>query len=134
MQTWTSLIHHARLFGQAILLSCPIGHAKKRARITTEKIAFCSLLPMRMTLLPVLVQKIMSSLITKLHRIANKIFRWLENNHVKPNPGKSHVPLSSNTQRVVLFDNVQITLSLKEKLLGITFDTELKFEKRISKI
>ena len=87
-----------------------------------------------MTLLPVLVQKIMSSLITKLHRITNKIFRWLENNHMKANPGKSHVPLSFKTQRVVPFDNVQITLSLKEKLLGITFDTELKFEKRISKI
>ena len=39
-----------------------------------------------------------SSVITELQRIANKIFRWFENNHMKANPGKSLVPLSSNIQ------------------------------------
>ena len=33
----------------------------------------------------------MSSLITELQRIANKIFSWFENNNVKVNPEKSHV-------------------------------------------
>ena len=51
----------------------------------------------------------MSSVITKLQRIANKIFRWFENNYMKANPEKSHVLLlSSNIQRVVLCDNVQV--------------------------
>ena len=76
----------------------------------------------------------MSSVITKLQRIANKIFRWFENSHMKANPGKSHVLLSSNIQRVVPFDYVQITSILSEKLLGITFDLELKFEEHISKV
>ena len=35
----------------------------------------------------------MSSVITELKRIANKIFRWFENNHVKVHPRKSHVLL-----------------------------------------
>ena len=76
----------------------------------------------------------MSSIITEFQRIANKIFRWFENNHMKANPGKSHVRLSSNIQRVVSFDNVQITSNLCEKLLGITFDSESKFKEHISKI
>ena len=53
---------------------------------------------------------------------------------MKANPGKNHVLLSSNIQRVVPFDNVQITSSLNEKLIGITFDLKLKFEEHISKI
>ena len=53
---------------------------------------------------------------------------------MKANPGKSHVLLSSNITRVAPFDNVQITSCLREKLLGITFDSELKFEEHISKI
>ena len=53
---------------------------------------------------------------------------------MKANPGKSNVLLSSNIERVVPFDNVQITSSLSEKLLRVTFDSELKFEEHISKI
>ena len=53
---------------------------------------------------------------------------------MKANLGKNHVLLSSNILREVPFDNVQITSSLSEKLLGITFDSELKFEGHISKI
>ena len=76
----------------------------------------------------------MSSVITELQRIANKIFRWFENNYVKGNAGKSHVLLSSNIQRRVPFSNVQIISSLRENIFGITFDSELKFEEHISRI
>ena len=50
----------------------------------------------------------MSSVITELQRIVNKVFKWFENNHMKTNPGKNHVLLSPNIQRVVPFCNVQI--------------------------
>ena len=70
----------------------------------------------------------MSSVINELQRIANKIFKWFENNHMKANPRKSLVLLSSNIQQVVPFDNVQITSSLSEKLLETTFDLDIKFE------
>ena len=74
------------------------------------------------------------SVITELERIAKNFFRWFENNHMKSYPGKSHVLLSPNIQKVVLFDNVHITSSLREKLLGVTFDPELRHEEHISKI
>ena len=54
---------------------------------------------------------------------------------MKTNPEKKkNVLLISNMQWVVPFDDLQITLSLSEKLLGTTFDSELKFEMHISKI
>ena len=75
----------------------------------------------------------MSSVITELQRIANKVFRWFENNHLNVNPG-SNVLLGSSIKRVVPFDNVGITSRLRKKLLKMTFDSELKFEEHTSKI
>ena len=46
---------------------------------------------------------------------------------MEANPRKSHVLLSSKIQKLVPFHNVQIKSSLSEKLLGITFDLEIKF-------
>ena len=51
---------------------------------------------------------------------------------MKANLGKIHVLLSYNIQRVIPFDNVQITST--ETLLGIVFDSELKFEEHVCKI
>ena len=57
---------------------------------------------------------------------------WYENNNMKVIPQKSRVLLGSNIRGVVPFYKVQITIQ-SQKLLGITFDLELKFEERISK-
>ena len=53
---------------------------------------------------------------------------------MKANPGKCHVILSSNSQRGIHFDNTSVESSLSEKLLGITLDSELKFDQHINKI
>ena len=74
-----------------------------------------------------------SSEISELQRITKKIFDWCKNNNMKADPGKCHVFSSSNTQREILFDNTSIASSLSKKLLGITLDTELKFEEHINK-
>ena len=78
------------------------------------------------------------SLIYVLQRIAKKNFDWCRNmkyeNHMKANPEKCHVILSSNTQREIRFANASIASSPSEKLLGITLDSELKFEEHINKI
>ena len=66
-----------------------------------------------------------SSVITELQKIDQKNFRWYEDNQMKANSEKSDVLLSSNIERVVPFYNVQITSGVCEKLLGITFDSEL---------
>ena len=75
-----------------------------------------------------------SSVVSELQRIAKNIFNWCRNNHVKANPGKYHVILSSITQSEILFVNISIASSLSEKLLGITSDSELKYEEHINKI
>ena len=75
-----------------------------------------------------------SSVIFELQRTAKKISDWCKNNHMNVNPGKCHAMLSSNTQLEIRFENTSIALSLSEKLLGITLDSELKFEKHINKI
>ena len=75
-----------------------------------------------------------SSVISELQRIAKNIFDWCRNNHMKTNPGKCHVILSANTQREIGFANASVASSLREKLLGITLDSELKFEQHVNKI
>ena len=69
-----------------------------------------------------------SSVIFEFQRIAENIFGWCKNNQMKANPGKCHVILSSNSQRGIHFDNTSVESSLSEKLLGITLDSELKFD------
>ena len=71
------------------------------------------------------------------HELQNncqKKFNWCKNNYIKRSYEKSQVILSSNTQRVIRFDNASITSSLSVKLLGITFDSDLKFEEQVNKI
>ena len=53
---------------------------------------------------------------------------------MKSNPRKSHVLLSSNTQRAVPFDNVQIISRSSENFLAVTFNSRFKLEEHISKI
>ena len=53
---------------------------------------------------------------------------------MKANPGKSHILLSNKKTEKVKISDVALTSSFKEKLLGITPDSELKFEKHITDI
>ena len=75
-----------------------------------------------------------SSVISELQRIAKIIFDWCTNNHMKANPEKCHVILSSNTQREIRFANASIASCPSKKSHRITLDSELKFEKHINKI
>ena len=85
------------------------------------------LIVMQMTPCPILVQKICLLSLPNFKELPKLFSRWYEDNHMKTKPGKNHVLFNFSIQRVVLFDNVQIASSLSEKLLGITFDSELKF-------
>ena len=44
-----------------------------------------------------------SSVISELQRITKIFFDWFRNSHMKANPEKCHVILSSNTQREIRF-------------------------------
>ena len=62
------------------------------------------------------------------------MFKWFENNYMKANPGKSHILLSNKERGKVKINDVVLTSSVEEKLLGITIDSELKLEKHITNI
>lgn len=47
-------------------------------------------------------------------------------------PGKSQIPLNSD-ETVDTFENVPIKSGVRQKFIGITFDSELKFEVHTSK-
>ena len=71
---------------------------------------------------------------TAISDTSTKIFNWFGNNHMKANPGKCHVLLSTKSPEVASTDGIQITSSTAETLLGITIDSELNFENYLSAI
>ena len=63
------------------------------------------------------------------------LFEWLRNNCLKANPDKSHLILSKVDQsNFATTDGHEIQNSQRVKLLGITIDSELKFDMHLSKI
>ena len=74
------------------------------------------------------------SVALKLQASATKLFLWFKNNHLKANPGKSHILLSSKKPEIVSVDGISIAASSHEKLLGVIIYSELKFENHITEI
>ena len=71
---------------------------------------------------------------SELEDISTKVFNRFGNNHMKANPGKCYLLLSTKSPEVVSIDGIQITSSTAETLLGITIDSELNFENYLSAI
>ena len=67
------------------------------------------------------------SVALELQTSAAKLFRCFKNNHLKANPGKSHILLSSKKPEIVSVDGISLAASSHEKLEGVTIDSELKF-------
>ena len=68
------------------------------------------------------------TVISGLQAISTKVFNWFGNNHMKANPGKCHLLLSTKSPEVISVDGIQIKSSTAETLLGITIDSELNFD------
>ena len=68
------------------------------------------------------------SVALELQASAAKLFRWFKNNHLKANPGKSHILY------LVPVNGIPLPTSSREKLLGVTIDSELKFENQITEL
>ena len=73
-------------------------------------------------------------IILELQLVASRLYKQFENNHMKANSGKSHILLGNKKAEKMKINNVLLTSSVKEKLLNITLDSELKFEKHITDI
>ena len=65
---------------------------------------------------------------------AAKLLHWFKNNHLKANPGKSHILLGTNKFEIVSIDGVPLAASSHEKFVGVTIDSELKLENHIKKL
>ena len=74
------------------------------------------------------------SVIAELQITANKLFYWFECNHLKANPHKSLLLLSTKTPINVSIGDVSLTTSTTETLLGIIIDLELSFDQHFSSI
>ena len=67
---------------------------------------------------------------SELQDISSKVFNWFGNNHMKANPGKCHLLLSTKSPEVVSIDEIQIT----SKHFRNSIDSELNFENHLSAI
>ena len=75
-----------------------------------------------------------TSVALELQAFATKIFRWFKNNHLKANPGKPHILLSTKKSEIVSIDGIVLAASSAEKLLGVTINSVLKFQKHITEL
>ena len=66
--------------------------------------------------------------------LSKSIFEWFENNGMKANPDKCHLLLSKNENFDANVNENRIYNSKFEKLLGVTFDSQLNFNHHIFKI
>ena len=65
---------------------------------------------------------------------ATKLFCWFKNNHLKANPGKSHILLCFKKAEIVSVDRISFFASSYEKLLEVIIDSELKFDNNIKEL
>ena len=70
------------------------------------------------------------SVALELQTTTTKLFSWFKNNHLKANPGKSHILLSSKKSEIVSVAGIPLATSFNEKLLGITTESCPKVSKK----
>ena len=66
-------------------------------------------------------------MITCLKRTADDLFTWFNNNGMKAKADKYHLLLNTKEKLQANISNYTIINSDKEKLLGVTIDSHLKF-------
>ena len=62
------------------------------------------------------------------------LFPWFNNNFMKANIDKSHILLSCSEPSTALIDGSSIESNMKEVLLGITIDRDLKFDEHVNNL
>ena len=71
------------------------------------------------------------TVISDLHVISSKLFHWFAYNHLKANPGKCHLLLSSTAPADLTIGDTSITKSTKETLVGIIIDSDHSFDAQV---
>ena len=70
--------------------------------------------------------------IESLERASVSLFRWFENNLFKGNTDKCHFLVSTSKEVSLNVNNFKIKNSDCEKLLGVKFDSKLRFDQQIT--
>ena len=83
---------------------------------------------------PYCASKSAESVVNNLEQSSTILFKWLNNNYMKVNTGKSHLLLSGNSRATATIDNSYIESEDEQVLLGITIDSNLTFENHIINI
>ena len=76
----------------------------------------------------------MKGVLEALEEIGENLVNWFSNNEMKLNTYKCHLSLNSQEPNTLKIGDLRINDSLSEKLIGITFDCKLKFNKHIEYI
>ena len=83
---------------------------------------------------PFVVRYNITDVIKALKETGEYFINWFSNNEMKLNTDKCHLLLNSEEPNTLKLGDLHINNSLNEKLLGITFDCKLKFNKHIEDI
>ena len=83
---------------------------------------------------PFVVRDNIANVIKALEEIGESLVNWFSNNEMKLNTDKCHLLLNSQEPNTLKIGDLHINNSLSEKILGITFDCKLKFNKHIEDI
>ena len=76
---------------------------------------------------PYCAGKSAESVVNNLEQSSTILFKWLNNNYMKVNTGKSHLLHSGNSRATATIDNSYIESEDEQVLLGITIDSNLTF-------
>ena len=77
---------------------------------------------------PYNADKNVESVVNNLEHSSSILFKWLNDNCMKVNPGKSHLLVSGNVRATAKIDNNYIESEKEQVLLGVTIDSNLTFE------
>ena len=83
---------------------------------------------------PYCAGKSAESVVSNLEQSSTILFKWLNNNYMKVNTGKSHLLLPRNSRATGMIDNSYIESEDEQVLLGITIDSNLAFENYVRNI
>ena len=76
----------------------------------------------------------MNRIIPTLEEAASKLFLWISQNYLKANPDKSHLLISNNEDIIINIQSEIIKNTNSKTLLGIIFDSDLKFNTHVTNI
>ena len=83
---------------------------------------------------PYNADKNVESVVNNLEHLSSILFKWLNDNYMKVNTGKSHLLVSGNVRSKAKIDNNYIESEKEQVLLGIKIDSNLTFENHINNI